>query len=411
VTVIDHEPAASSAAAPSTAERRPSRAKTIIGWTIVAALVLLVAVVGLRVAVTAPGARGALDPEARDDAGALALADILRDQGVDVDIRRSRAEARAAIDENTTLVMANPYTLTDEALETLTEPATRVVFLSTSTHLLNEIGIGQNAAGTLSAAAPDCDVAEFAKVGTIRADRLFTPADGVQACFGDAEGAAVLVDRRTDPQRVVVEGTRLFSNAYLTENGNAALGLALLGQTDRVVWYVPSFADSDIEAEPIDTLGSLTPPWVTPAILLLIAAGIAAAIWRGQRFGPLVAETLPVTVRASETMHGRARLTARAADAPHAAQALREGTQRRLARRLGLAVHAGADEVADAASDRLRIPRGTLQALLAGPLPEKDAELVDLARRLDQLETAVDDSTRTARSEPTTHPREAEGNT
>lgn len=411
MTVIDHEPAASSAAAPSTAERRPSRAKTIIGWTIVAALVLLVAVVGLRVAVTAPGARGALDPEARDDAGALALADILRDQGVDVDIRRSRAEARAAIDENTTLVMANPYTLTDEALETLTEPATRVVFLSTSTHLLNEIGIGQNAAGTLSAAAPDCDVAEFAKVGTIRADRLFTPADGVQACFGDAEGAAVLVDRRTDPQRVVVEGTRLFSNAYLTENGNAALGLALLGQTDRVVWYVPSFADSDIEAEPIDTLGSLTPPWVTPAILLLIAAGIAAAIWRGQRFGPLVAETLPVTVRASETMHGRARLTARAADAPHAAQALREGTQRRLARRLGLAVHAGADEVADAASDRLRIPRGTLQALLAGPLPEKDAELVDLARRLDQLETAVDDSTRTARSEPTTHPREAEGNT
>ena len=411
MTVIDHEPAASSAAAPSTAERRPSRAKTIIGWTIVAALVLLVAVVGLRVAVTAPGARGALDPEARDDAGALALADILRDQGVDVDIRRSRAEARAAIDENTTLVMANPYTLTDEALETLTEPATRVVFLSTSTHLLNEIGIGQNAAGTLSAAAPDCDVAEFAKVGTIRADRLFTPADGVQACFGDAEGAAVLVDRRTDPQRVVVEGTRLFSNAYLTENGNAALGLALLGQTDRVVWYVPSFADSDIEAEPIDTLGSLTPPWLTPAILLLIAAGIAAAIWRGQRFGPLVAETLPVTVRASETMHGRARLTARAADAPHAAQALREGTQRRLARRLGLAVHAGADEVADAASDRLRIPRGTLQALLAGPLPEKDAELVDLARRLDQLETAVDDSTRTARSEPTTHPREAEGNT
>ncbi|MFF1542101.1 DUF4350 domain-containing protein [Microbacterium sp. NPDC058269] len=411
MTVIDHEPAASSAAAPSTAERRPSRAKTIIGWTIVAALVLLVAVVGLRVAVTAPGARGALDPEARDDAGALALADILRDQGVEVDIRRSRAEARAAIDENTTLVMANPYTLTDEALETLTEPATRVVFLSTSTHLLNEIGIGQNAAGTLSAAAPDCDVAEFAKVGTIRADRLFTPADGVQACFGDAEGAAVLVDRRTDPQRVVVEGTRLFSNAYLTENGNAALGLALLGQTDRVVWYVPSFADSDIEAEPIDTLGSLTPPWLTPAILLLIAAGIAAAIWRGQRFGPLVAETLPVTVRASETMHGRARLTARAADAPHAAQALREGTQRRLARRLGLAVHAGADEVADAASDRLRIPRGTLQALLAGPLPEKDAELVDLARRLDQLETAVDDSTRTARSEPTTHPREAEGNT
>ncbi|MFP3821739.1 hypothetical protein SB658_23880, partial [Bacillus sp. SIMBA_008] len=91
-----------------------------------------------------------------------------------------------------------------------------------------------------------------------------------------------------------------------------------------------SFGDTDIEGQSPDTLGSLTPPWVTPVILLLLAAGVAAAIWRGQRFGPLVAETLPVTVRASETMHGRARLTAKAGDAPHAGQALRDGAQRRL---------------------------------------------------------------------------------
>ena len=103
MSVIDHEPtvsptAASSPGDPSTAEHRPSRAKTIIGWTIVAALVLIVALVGLRVAATAPGARGALDPEARDDAGALALAEILRDQGVDIEVHRSRSQARAAID-------------------------------------------------------------------------------------------------------------------------------------------------------------------------------------------------------------------------------------------------------------------------------------------------------------------------
>jgi hypothetical protein len=361
--------------------------------------VLIVAFIALRVSVTAPGERGALDPEGRNDAGALALAEILRDQSVDVDVYRSRAEARAAIDENTTLVMANPYTLTDEALETLMDPAERVVFLSTSTHLLKLLRIGENASGTLPSVSAQCDAAEFADVGTIRADRLFTPADGVNACFGSAEGAAVLMDGRTSPLHAVVEGTRLFSNEYLAENGNAALALALLGQTDRVVWYVPSFDDSDIEAEPTATLGSLTPTWVTPAILLLIVAGIAIAISRGQRFGPLVAETLPVTVRASETMHGRARLTAKAADAPHAAQALRDGAQRRLARSLGLAVHAGADEVADAAADRLRIPRGTLQTLLAGPLPENDAALIELARRLDELEKAVGADTHTARDE------------
>lgn len=54
MTVIEPDHAASSPAAPFTAERRPSRAKTIIGWTIVAVLVLIVAMVGLRVAVTAP---------------------------------------------------------------------------------------------------------------------------------------------------------------------------------------------------------------------------------------------------------------------------------------------------------------------------------------------------------------------
>ncbi|QYM65573.1 DUF4350 domain-containing protein [Microbacterium sp. Se5.02b] len=390
---------AQSTSAPSTAERRPRRAKTILGWTIVVILVLVVSFVALRVAASPPGGRGALDPEGRDDAGALALAEILRDQGVEVEVHRSRADARDAIDDDTTLVMANPYTLTDEALEELMEPADRVVFLSTSTHLLSALGIGESAPGTLPAVAADCSVPEFAKVGTIRADRLFSAEPEVKACFGDDEGSAVLVDDRSGTRRVVVEGTRLFGNASLAEDGNAALALALLGQTDRVVWYVPSYADSDIEGESIDTLGSLTPPWVTPAILLLMLAGIATAVWRGQRFGPLVAETLPVTVRASETMHGRARLTAKAADAAHAADALRDGARRRMARRLGLALHSGADEVADAASDRLRIPRGTLQALLTGPLPTDDAALIDLARRLDELEAAVEASARTTRGD------------
>ncbi len=65
-------------------------------------------------------------------------------------------------------------------------------------------------------------------------------------CFGEDDAAAVLVDER-DGYRAVVEGVKLFSNAALAEDGNAALGLALLGQTDRVVWYVPSFEDTDIE--------------------------------------------------------------------------------------------------------------------------------------------------------------------
>ncbi|MCK2036352.1 DUF4350 domain-containing protein [Microbacterium sp. SSW1-49] len=391
--------AADQTSPPSTAERRPLRWRTLIGWLIIAALVIGVAFIALRVSASAPGRHGGLDPEGRNDAGALALAEILRDQGIEVIVTRSRTDARAAIDEHTTLVMANPYTLSDDGLTALMEPADHVVFLSTGSRLLSLLRIGEDAPGTSPAVAAECALPEFARVGAIRPDRLFTPADGVAACFGDATGAAVLVDDRRGGRHVVVEGSKLFSNAYLAEDGNAALALALLGQTDRVVWYVPTFGDSDIEGQSEDTLGSLTPDWLTPAILLLLLAGVAAAVWRGRRFGPLVAETLPVTVRASETMHGRARLTAKAADSAHAAETLRDGAQRRLARRLGLAAHAGVDDVADAASDRLRIPRGTLQALLAGPLPTDDAALIELARRLSDLETAVEATTHTTRDD------------
>lgn len=383
----------------ATAGARPNVWRSAVGWAIVAALVLGVAWVGIQVAAQAPGQHRSLDPEGRNDVGALALAEILRDQGVDVQVYRSRTAARAAIDPDTTLVMTNPSTLSDDGLAELLEPADRVVFLSVGSHLLGSLELGGYSTEAHDEIAAECSIAEFADVGMIRPDRLLTPDPGVRACFGDDDGAAVLVGEVDGRLLSAVDGSRLFSNEYLAENGNAALALALLGQTDRVVWYVPTLGDTDIEGESPDTLGTLTPPWVTPAILLLLLAGAAAAVWRGRRFGPLVAETLPVTVRASETMHGRARLTARAADAPHAALSIRDGSQRRLARLLGLTARATADEVADAASDRLRIPRGTLQATLAGPLPSDDAELVGLARRLADLERAIETSLR-----PEPHP-------
>lgn len=376
----------------STVERTPRgrRLRALGGWALVVVLVLVAAFTGMRIAASPPGPRGALDPESVGPGGALALADILRDQGVTVEVFRSRAQARAALDGSTTLVTTNPYALTDDGLGDLMSPADRVVFLSAGTHLLTTLGIGDIAPGNSAPVSAGCDAAAFAQVGAIRPDRLFVPAAGVQGCFGGPAGAAVLMAEREGRRLALVDGTKLLSNAYLAEDGNAALGLALLGQSPRVVWYVPSLDDSDVEGQAPETLGSLTPGWVTPVILLLLVAGLAAALWRGRRFGPLVAETLPVTVRASETMHGRARLTAKAADAAHAAQALREGTQRRLARRLGLAAHATPDEVADAAADRLRIPRGSLSALFSGPLPDDDHGLVPFTRRLDELETAVD---------------------
>lgn len=388
--------------APSTAVRERGRLRSALWWVAIAALVIVFALFIGSITTSAPGSRGALDPESADESGALALAELVRDQGIEITIARTRAEAAAALDADSTLVMADPFALSDQAVEDLVAPADRTVILSSASRLLRILELGENAPAAFDAdVSARCDLPELANVGTVHPDRFFTPADGVTGCYTDPDGAAgLLVSDGGDGRVALIEGSALFSNEHLAENGNAALGLALLGQGDHVVWYVPSFEDSDIEPQSTDTLATLTPPWVTPAILLLLLAGIVAGISRGQRFGPLVAETLPVTVRASETMLGRARLTAKAADAAHAAEALRDGSLRRLAARLGLTARSTPSEIADAASDRLRIPRGSLHQLLAGALPASDSELIDSARRLAELEAAVDAAVHVERNTP-----------
>lgn len=385
-----------------TAVRQRGRLRSALGWVAIAALVVVFALFVGSITTSAPGARGALDPESADESGALALAELLRDQGIDITITRTRSDAINALDADSTLVMADPFALSDEAVEDLIAPADRTVILSSATRLLRLVDLGENApAVSDDALAAQCDLPELANVGTVRPDRFFTPEAGVTGCYSDDNGAAgLLVDDDSDRRVALIEGSALFSNEHLAENGNAALGLALLGQSEDVVWYVPSFDDSDIEAQGPETLAALTPQWVTPAILLLMLAGIVAGISRGRRFGPLVAETLPVTVRASETMHGRARLTAKAADAAHAADALRDGSRRRLAARLGLTARSTPAEVADAASDRLHIPRGSLHQLLVGPLPASDPELIETARRLAELEAAVETAVHVERNTP-----------
>ena len=383
--------------------RAPRRVRRALGWILVIALVLVVAAAGLLLSVPSPAQRDALDPERPGPGGMQALAQILRQQGVTVDVVRTRADAEHRLDDTTTLVMSDPYTLSDAAVSTLTSAAHDIVLVSPSARMLKALGLGTYGSFTSPPSArADCDVPAFAHVGTIAPGQLFLPEEGVTGCFGNAtDGSAVLISEHDGVRRAVVDGAALFTNEHLAENGNAAVGLALLGAQPHIVWYVPSLADSDrTDIDVPKSLADLTPGWVTPVIVLGMITALLAAVWRGRRFGPLVAETLPVTVRASETMLGRARLTAKAADAAHAAEALRTGTLSRLAARLGLAARAEPHAVADAAADRIRMDRAACRTLLAGPLPGSDAELVPYARRLAALESAVENAVRIERSSP-----------
>lgn len=389
----------------STALRVAGRGRAALGWVILVALVIGVAFVGLQVAVEAPGLRDGLDPEGRGYSGTLAAAEILRQQGIEVVVVRDRFDAAREIDDDSTLAFTDPVALSDDAVLTMMKDAPRVVSLSGSSRMLRLLELGESVTDVGNdAVGSGCSAPEFAGVQNVIPGRLFTADSGVTACFtgsnGARESAGVLISE--GPQtRVIVDGSRLFTNEKLATADNAALALAVLGQQKKLVWYVPSIVDTDLsDTADSDTLAALTPRWVTPAILLLVLATIAAGVWRGRRFGPLVAETLPVTVRASETMHGRARLTAKVGDAAHAASALREGTLRRLAVRLRLSPSATAEAVSDAVADRLGAARASVREVLLAPVPTADAHLVEYARRLADVEAAIDQVSANERMTP-----------
>jgi hypothetical protein len=189
--------------------------------------------------------------------------------------------------------------------------------------------------------------------------------------------------------RLVVLGTgTMLTNDRLDEDGNAALGLNLLGgdgSADELRWLVPApgSATSD-ESTP-----SILPDWVLPAALQLLLAGLLLALWRGRRLGPPVVEPLPVVVRAAEAVEGRSRLYRRAQARDRAAEALRSGALARMVPRLGIDSSGGAepppDAVVAAVAARSGRPDTAVRAVLFGPPPTDDAGLVALADSLDSL--------------------------
>jgi hypothetical protein len=335
-------------------------------------------------------ARGLLDPAAAGPDGSRALARVLEREGVRIVAVTDRDEARAALAATgSTLVWADTAPLADDTLRSISAAARDVVLLAPRSRDLRVLLSGASTGGYADEQIdPGCALPEAERAGRLTPGALFAQAaddDETIACYRTADGAGLLVRDDGTQRTAAIDGAALFTNARLAEAGNAALAANLLGRHGQLVWYSPSLDDSDF-ADTAPSLGDLTPPWVTPAILLLIAATIAAAVWRGRRFGPLVSERLPVTVRAGETTEGRARLYARSGDPTHAADQLRIAALRRSSRSLGLGPAASAAEIADAIAARLGLDRAAAHRLLIDEDIATDAGLVSLADDLRDLE-------------------------
>jgi hypothetical protein len=398
-------PAPTAPAALATPETRtPRQALRRAGtWIALAALAVLVAVASL--AVSGAARQGdALAPDNAAPGGTQALARVLEAQGVEVTLATTLAETRDAVGdgEDTTLVLgATSDRLDDDRLAEVGRLATRTVLLAPDFRTLQAItpdvaagGAAESADRALDAA---CALPAARAAGSVPDDApvfryLGDDASAAVTCFPDDTGDAFAL--LEVPAALAPGGTvtvlgadPILTNDRVAEQGSAALALGVLGERPRLVWYTPSPDDAATDAPP--TLGELTPGWVTPAILLLGAAALAAAVWRGRRFGPLVVERLPVVVRADETAEGRARLYQRADARGHALDALRVGTVDRLASTLALGRLASVDDVVAASAAALREDPAAVRRLLLDDRPRTDRDLVELAGRLAALERRV----------------------
>ncbi|RYV49286.1 DUF4350 domain-containing protein, partial [Pengzhenrongella frigida] len=285
-------------------------------WRWVLALAGLVGIVAVAAALPEPRTSEVVlapnNPAAR---GARAVAQILEHEGVDITYVRTSAEATDAAVAGSTLLITGSYLLGVDQIDALAATDADLVLLNPDPLLLGAVTDAAETSLVPPSTVPERRTAECTDPDAVAAEAIsaagggyFATSDTATVCFPGADQAAgsayLVVD---GARRVVALGDpTVLTNASLTEEGNAALALRMLGRTSQLTWYVPSPADfGQAAAATGPGLGDLLPPWAgAVGLQLLLAAGVAG-LWRGRRLGRLVTEPLPVTVRAAETTRGR----------------------------------------------------------------------------------------------------------
>ncbi|MAT18165.1 MAG: hypothetical protein CMF56_10630 [Leifsonia sp.] len=369
-------------------------------WIIGIALIVLVGVVALATERGASTAASWLDPDSAAPDGTRALVEVLREQGVEVHLATSLNQMRSLVDaaDSATVVLHDRDAVLDEDQRArfLRTTARLVVLepgLAATADLAPAVGLAGNALDSEERLAAGCALPAAQRADEIRGSgfgyRILDASTGAVGCFANDDDIVALVEVPHDDRGLVLLGaTSLLTNDEIALAGNAALALNLLGEDATLVWYVPGV--DDLRAgEELPSILDLTATWVTPLAILALLVTIAAGVWRGRRFGPLVRERLPVIVRSSETMEGRARLYERANARLHALDALRMAALGRLAARVGLSRTASVDEIVAAVAALTGRSRSELGDLLVGALPNSDAELLRLSDELSRLEHDV----------------------
>ncbi|MFD5567050.1 DUF4350 domain-containing protein [Streptomyces cadmiisoli] len=375
-------------------------------WTrtrgIALALVILLAGAVAVALIRSDAQRGSLDPRSAEAQGSRAVAELLAERGVTTRVVTTLDEARAAADPDTTLLVAVPDLLTDRQQSGLRNTTAasggRTVLVAAGSSSVEQLAPGVTADPAISlrsTLAPDCAFPAAQRAGTADTGGLrytTTHLDADQCYTSERLATLIRVPETSGGDTVVLGAPDILYNDRLDEQGNASLALQLLGSRPHLVWYLPSLSDASAAEQGEErTLIDLLPSgWLWGTLQLFVAA-VLAALWRARRLGPLVPEKLPVAIRASETVEGRARLYRTANARDRAAAALRSTTRTRLAPLVGVPVaQAHAPEaLLPALSAHLHGDSRSLHSLLFGTPPGDDAALIALADQLDALEREV----------------------
>jgi hypothetical protein len=335
---------------------------------------------------------GALEPGSYEPGGAHALAKLLEDQGVDVRTAHTIDEVDDALGEGTTLLVTQPDLVPAKRFDALRRRVEDVVLVTPGAPTLNDSlplvrPVGQSDLGTLS---PQCTVAAAVAAGDVTLGGIGYASPGARSCYPGEDGGGTLLPLADSGGTTTLLGSAApLTNGKLADQGNAALGLHLLGQHPKLVWYLPSASDPALDDSRKSIFELIPDGWYFGAAQAGIAVALLA-LWRARRLGPVVTEPLPIVVRAAETAEGRARLYRRAKAADHAGETLREATRSRLRTTLGLPRDADAVAVVTSVSERIGRPANDVGAVLYGPPVTGDPALVRLAGELDRVEREVE---------------------
>lgn len=352
-------------------------------------LVAVSAIAAISTYLTAPRPGGRMDPASTGPNGAHALVALLRNHGVTVVVADSVATVEKAARPGTLLLVGQTRRVAGEdLLHRIANTPADLLLVEPTSHARAALApdIRTEGADTFSD-QPDCPLPAANRAGSVQ----FGPSDTyaaatdrpVVSCYGGK-----LVRYRDGERTVTVVGSSEFmTNGALLHAGNAALAMNLAGARSRLIWYAPQHIEGG--SQPSATIFDLIPANVTWIVWQLWLVVALVAWWKGRRVGPLVAEDLPVVVRASETVEGRGRLYRSRRARDRAAQALRTATLQRLLPLLGLSPQAPPPAVATAVAHRIGADTESVRHRLFGPPPVTDTDLVHLAKALDDIERQV----------------------